>query len=135
MRKYSKQRELILYSLQQRKDHPTAETLYSDLKLKMPEIGIATVYRNLVELQEEGKIIKIKQQTGPDRFDGNVIPHLHFQCERCTKLIDILLPEKIKEKLDNEMIYLVKEIGAEVITTNITISGTCKECINNKEEE
>ena len=50
MRKYSKQRELILNSLRNRKDHPTAEKLYLDLKNEMPELGIATVYRNLSDL-------------------------------------------------------------------------------------
>ena len=60
MKKYSKQRELILDSLRKRKDHPTAERLYLDLKNEMPELGIATVYRNLSDLCEEGKIIRIK---------------------------------------------------------------------------
>ena len=54
MKKYSKQRELILDSLRKRKDHPTAERLYLDLKKEMPELGIATVYRNLSDLCEEG---------------------------------------------------------------------------------
>ena len=62
MKKYSKQRELILDSLKNRTDHPTAETLYRDLKDKMPEIGIATVYRNLSTLCEEGKINKLKSK-------------------------------------------------------------------------
>ena len=34
MKKFSKQRELILNSLKSRKDHPTAETLFWDLKKK-----------------------------------------------------------------------------------------------------
>ena len=41
MKKYSRQRELILNSLKSRMDHPTAEILYADLKKQMPEIGIA----------------------------------------------------------------------------------------------
>ena len=81
MKKYSKQRELIINSLKNRTDHPTADMLYIDLKKEMPNLGIATVYRNLVELCEEGVIIKIKSKNGPDRYDGNTMPHVHFECE------------------------------------------------------
>ena len=80
MKKYSRQRELILQSLKNRMDHPTAEMLYTDLKEQMPEIGIATIYRNLSDLCEAGEIIKIKSQIGPDRFDGNKKEHIHFEC-------------------------------------------------------
>ena len=62
MKKYSKQRELILESLRHRKDHPTAEKLFIDLKKTMPELGIATVYRNLTDLCEDGQISKIKSK-------------------------------------------------------------------------
>ena len=71
MKKYSRQRELILQSLRNRVDHPTAEMLYTDLKTQMPEMGIATVYRNLSDLCEMGEIVKLKSDLGPARFDGN----------------------------------------------------------------
>ena len=54
MKKFSKQRELILNSLKSRKDHPTAETLFWDLKKEMPNLGIATIYRNLQNYKENG---------------------------------------------------------------------------------
>ena len=40
MERYSKQRELILNVLKERKDHPTAEMLYNDIIKIMPTIGI-----------------------------------------------------------------------------------------------
>ena len=81
MERYSKQRELILNVLKERKDHPTAEMIYKDIIKIMPTIGIATVYRNLAALYESGQILKIETKQGEsDRFDGNLMPHLHFQC-------------------------------------------------------
>ena len=80
MKKYSRQRELVLNSLRNRTDHPTAEILYNDLKNEMPGIGIATIYRNLAELCESGSITKIKSNTGADRYDGKIEPHIHFEC-------------------------------------------------------
>lgn len=128
MKKYSRQRELILNSLRNRTDHPTAEKLYLDLKNEMPEIGIATVYRNLAELCEEGQIIKIKTTSGPDRFDGNTMPHIHFECKNCGDIIDVVLFEKQVKQLDNDFKDFAKQIGAEVIGSDITITGLCKKC-------
>lgn len=128
MKKYSKQRELILNSLKSRKDHPTAEKLYLDLKSKMPEIGIATVYRNLSDLCEEGLIIRIKTSFGPDRFDGNTMPHIHFECKECGDITDIVLFEEQVKQLDNDLKDFAKQINAEVDGSEITITGLCKKC-------
>ena len=127
MKKYSRQRELILNSLQNRCDHPTAEMLYLDLKKEMPNIGIATVYRNLLEMFEEGKILKLKSESGPDRFDGNVKPHIHFTCNKCKKVYDIFYDNN---KIDEEFEKLASTIGAISESSQIAIQGTCKECKN-----
>ena len=64
MERYSKQREIILEVLKNRKDHPTAEMLYNEIAQEMPGIGIATVYRNLASLYKTGKIQKIETMQG-----------------------------------------------------------------------
>lgn len=134
MKKYSKQREWILKSLKQRTDHPTAEMLYSDLKKEVPEIGIATIYRNVNELVEEGDIIRIKSRSGKDRYDGNTMPHIHFECDSCLEIEDIFLYEEAIQQLDNEMKKLVKEIGAEATASSIIIKGYCKNCQLSKQK-
>lgn len=128
MKKYSKQRELIINSLKKRKDHPTAEELFLDLKKNMPEIGIATVYRNLQSLYQSGEIIKIKTKDGVDRYDGNIKPHIHFECLKCGKVSDISLEDEQMNKLDNDMKKLANEIGASKEKFSIIIIGVCKNC-------
>lgn len=129
MKRYSKQRELILRMLQERDDHPTVEMLYTDLKKEMPEIGIATVYRNLSDLCEEGMIRKIKTQNdGPDRFDGNIKPHIHFECLACHHIYDIFPEEKEYEKLNDNLKKTAKTIGADAVATNMKVYGVCKSC-------
>ena len=54
--KYSRQRAAILSFLQSRKDHPTAETVYSSVKEAFPNISLGTVYRNHNPLAEAGMI-------------------------------------------------------------------------------
>ena len=132
MKKYSRQRELIYKSLKNRIDHPTAEKLYLDLKEQMPEIGIATVYRNLNELWEQGEIIKVKSKMGPDRFDGNIMPHIHFQCEKCQEIYDIFLEENAMRNLDNEMKELAEKIGGKLKSSEISMTGICHNCQSKK---
>ena len=128
MKKYSKQRELILESLRNRKDHPTAEKLFIDLKKQMPELGIATVYRNLIELYEEGLITKVKSKTGPDRYDGNELPHIHFECKNCGELTDIYLTQTQMEQLHTGMEELSNKAEVKYEYSEIYLNGLCKKC-------
>lgn len=128
MKKYSKQREAIINSLKNRKDHPTAEELFLELKNKMPEIGIATIYRNLQSLYQDGEITKIKTKDGTDRYDGNIKQHIHFECVKCGKVSDILLEDDKINKLGNDMKMLAKKIGAHQENFSIIINGVCKNC-------
>ena len=73
---YSRQRELILETLKENVVHPTAEYLYCVLQEKDPSISMATLYRNLNQLAENGIIKKIDGLEAPSHFDHNT--HEHF---------------------------------------------------------
>ena len=89
MIKFSRQRESIKNNLMGRTDHPTAETVYSDIRQEYPNISLGTVYRNLSLLADLGEIQKISTENGPDRFDGNPKPHYHFFCTNCNSVLDL----------------------------------------------
>ncbi len=131
MERYSKQRELILNVLKERKDHPTAEMLYNDIIKIMPTIGIATVYRNLAALYESGQILKIETKQGEsDRFDGNIMPHIHFQCLECNEIQDIFLNNDDNNKLNDTLKEFANIINAEVTSSKIILNGKCEKCKN-----
>ena len=48
MIKYSRQRESIVNFLASRTDHPTAETIYQNIKKEFPNISLGTVYRTFL---------------------------------------------------------------------------------------
>ena len=54
--KYSRQRESIKEFLQGRTDHPTADTVYTNIREIYPNISLGTVYRNLALLASLGEI-------------------------------------------------------------------------------
>ena len=93
MLKRSKQRESIKKFLISRYDHPTAETVYMNIKEEFPNISLGTVYRNLSLLSETGQILKLNMPDSADRFDGRITPHDHFVCERCHCVEDIFLDD------------------------------------------
>ena len=87
--KYSRQRESIKEFLRSRTDHPTADTVYENLRQIYPNISLGTVYRNLSLLSDIGEIRKLTNFGSADRYDGRVAPHSHFMCTRCNRVIDM----------------------------------------------
>ncbi len=87
--KYSRQREVIKDFLMTRKDHPTADVVYMNIRKTFPNISLGTVYRNLQLLTELGEIQKLNVGDGVDHFDGNTSPHYHFICKECGSVIDL----------------------------------------------
>ena len=79
-RKRSKKRDAILSCLCSTDTHPSAEWIYHRLKPQIPDLSLATVYRNLALFQREGRIISVGVVQNLERFDANVHPHAHFIC-------------------------------------------------------
>ena len=130
--KYSKQRQAVLQTVLDNKTHPTAETLYNQLRETMPEISLGTVYRNLNALAEHGAIKKVLVPNGPDRFDFRIQPHEHMLCTQCGKVFDInidIMDDVSKKALTDCEFY--------VTDCSVTIYGLCSNCKhkNNKKSE
>ena len=86
--KYSRQRELILKTLKENCIHPTAEQLYELIRREEPTVSLATVYRNLNLLAENGMVKKIEGLDGTAHFDHQTFDHYHFICTKCNRVID-----------------------------------------------
>jgi len=123
--KYSRQREAIMNYLAKTKEHPTADTIYMNIRETYPNISLGTVYRNLNLLVEQGEIIKFSCGDGCDRFDGNADPHYHFVCKRCSNVYDLDM------KIDSlNHINLIANAGfdGEVLGHSTIFYGYCPIC-------
>ena len=87
--KHSKQRDSIMEFLRERKDHPTADVVYMNVRKTFPNISLGTVYRNLTLLADIGEISRIRVGDGVDHFDADTSPHYHFICKECGSVIDL----------------------------------------------
>ena len=119
--KHSKQRDAVYENLCSRIDHPTAEEVYFSLKPAMPAISLATVYRNLAQLESENKIIKIGSG-GTARYDGNITPHYHVHCLTCGGVSDIFMND---ETLNAKA---AENYGGIIISHSVMFNGYCSEC-------
>ena len=121
--KYSRQRESIKEFLNSTYDHPTADTVYLNVKEEFPNISLGTVYRNLNLLADLGEALKISTSIGGDRFDGHTHPHYHFCCTCCGKVLDLDL---------DQLTYVNEEANKNfdgiIENHSMMFYGTCSDC-------
>ena len=88
---------------------------------KVDGLGIATVYRTIKSLLEEGGLTQVDLPGEPPRYElAGKGEHHHFQCKKCGKVFDA--PGRLVElnKLAPE--------GVAVSTYILMVYGTCQEC-------
>ena len=121
--KFSRQRQAIMDYLCSTKEHPTAETVYTNVRLNYPNVSLGTVYRNLNLLADEGEILRLTCGDGSDRFDGNPKPHYHFLCNGCGRVLDLNM-----EPLNH--IDVLAAVGCDGIIEghSVLFHGTCPHC-------
>lgn len=120
--KYSKQREEILKIIQT-ENHPTAEKIFQEVQKEIPNISLATVYRNLNILLKQKFITKVNCINEKDRFDKIITPHSHMECMICKNIYDweYTLPEKLKAEMQ-------KKEEFKIDAMHIILTGVCLNC-------
>ena len=114
---------MILNALRNTKRHPSAGSIYDEVRKELPNISLGTVYRNLAELTACGEILRIDAGDGTERYDGSINPHYHMICRKCHSVSDVEIP--YLPELDKKL----EEIsGAEIEFHSVMFSGTCKNC-------
>lgn len=91
MKNYSRQREAIVRMLAGTDTHPTAEEIHAAVKQTLPNVSLATVYRNLKLLAEAEEILVLHTEDNKEHYDGNTFPHAHLYCGECGKVTDVML--------------------------------------------
>ena len=120
----TRQRQVILETLQEHNIHPTADEVYELVRKKIPRISLGTVYRNLEVLSELGKILKLELAGSQKRFDGYATNHhYHIRCMRCDRVDDA--PCGMISDLEDR---IVSESGYKVMGHRLEFVGLCSEC-------
>jgi len=121
--KVTSQRLAICKFILSRKDHPTAEKIYQELRNKYPTISLGTIYKTLHLLKELGLIQELGFKEGSVRYDPDMELHINMVCSKCGKISDYKT-ENVKKLWS----VIVSDIGIKPKGQRIDIYYECGDC-------
>jgi Fur family peroxide stress response transcriptional regulator len=105
------------------REHPNAQRIYDEVKKVHPTVSLATVYKTLQILTEQGLIQELDFPETQAKFDSYTEPHINLVCLQCGQIQDF------NDDAAREMIERVATKGEFKPTgQRIDIYGSCKTC-------
>ena len=120
--RHSDVRDKIYEYLCGTKAHPSANMIYNDLKPSIPKLSLGTVYTNLKLFEDLGQVIRVANVNGFERYDADTSEHVHFVCDECGAVIDIMNADIKKAK------KACQAGQAKIKNIQIVLHGTCERC-------
>lgn len=116
------QRRTIFEVLEGVTHHPSAEQVHEEVRRRLPDVSLATVYKTLKELVQMGEIQEFNFHGDRSRFDPRVDRHSHLKCNVCGRLADV--------DLDFAELSLPRQLraGFEIERHEVVFHGRCPEC-------
>jgi Fur family transcriptional regulator, ferric uptake regulator len=118
------QREMIIESIAHAGQHINAEEIFGQIRQRTRAVNIATVYRTLDLLVEQGLASRI------DLGEGRVIyatnqhgPHIHLVCRQCGNVTDA--DQDLLSSLDDDLRSRY-QFSADL--QHISVLGLCRAC-------
>lgn len=117
------QRLAVLESLQQRRDHPSADKIFQEVRRLLPAISFNTVYKTLEIFCQKGLVSKVNPLHEVARYDAERGRHAHLVCRRCHNIFDL------EWRPGGQRDYSPEELmGFRVEFQSLTIWGLCPRC-------
>lgn len=99
----------------------TPQEVLAEAHAEAPTLGIATVYRNVKALVEEGWLKTVELPGDPPRYElADIGHHHHFHCRKCGKVFDI-------EGCVGHLASMIPK-GFKLESHEITFYGRCPDC-------
>lgn len=117
------QRRVILDIVTENAGHWTADEVFLKVRRRLPNISLATVYRNLEVLSSIGLISKLDMAGNQKRFDGNQDDHYHVRCTNCGRIDDIPQDAVTSLEFRDDMF---EDYGS--ISATVSFMGLCNDC-------
>lgn len=116
------QRREIFCAVAASREHPSAETVFLQVRKTLPNVSLDTVYRTLSSLEQMDLLTRVGAAS-KERFDGDMRPHAHFVCTECGAVYDIFPPQYAVPAAPQE----ARAFG-DVRRVNVQFKGICKRC-------
>jgi Fur family transcriptional regulator, peroxide stress response regulator len=123
--KVTPQRMATYQALVDSKEHPSADMVYSKVRLTNSNVSFDTVNRTLLTLNEMGVATIVEGSGEPKRYDANLSPHQHFKCVKCRRIIDF-------HDTDFDDISVPAELEQKfvVLRKSVYFEGVCDICLD-----
>ena len=109
-------RAIVDVIIEKEGEHLTAEEIYDEVKKVCPDIGLATVYRTVLLLEEVGVIFKLDLNDGCSRYElahsEEHHRHHHLVCNECKEL---------EERIETTY-------GFRILDHSVKFFGICAKC-------
>ena len=119
----TRQRLAIYRELEGRYDHPDVDRLFKAVKPRIPKISLFTVYRTMNALETAGLVWRVATWRGHARYDANTSTHMHFLCEACGRIDDVMA-EAVQMPPSP-----MAGSRAVVRRMDVMMTGTCEACV------
>jgi len=117
-------RRVLLDTLFASQVHRSAETLAEEVRSIAPEVHLATIYRNLEELEQLGVIVHTHLGHGPAVYHLAEDAHGHLICEQCSAVFEA------GDEMFAELRALASDwYGFDVDIRHFGVLGRCAQCL------
>ena len=118
------QREMIIEAIAHDGNHMTAEELFERVQQRSHAVNIATIYRTLDLLVEEGLASRIVLADGRVVYATHLHgPHIHLVCRHCNAILSV--DAQVIGSLSEE---LYSKHGFTADLSHISVFGVCATC-------
>lgn len=117
------QKLAIAAVLHRTRDHPSAADVHTRVRQLIPNVSLATVYRNLDSMAASGCLTRIVG-TSQCRYDVNTEPHHHLVCLGCERLLDVPPGGGLS------LAYPESLHGCRVTGAQLLFFGYCPDCLS-----
>lgn len=121
-------RVLIEFLDDDKNKHLSCDEIYDRISKDYPNMGIATIYRNMQLFEELGIVTKLTLDDGVSRYElanleKDVHQHHHLVCLNCNKLIEV------KEDLLGALeVEIEQEHDFKIVDHDLKFYGYCSKC-------
>ncbi len=131
----TRQRAAVYDQLRQAHYHPSAEDLYRRVKVVVPSISLATVYKALDALVASGLATRLVAANGSARYDARSDHHYHLRCLRSGVVEDVPTPfdPDLIAKIDPDLGPKLADKGFHVTGYRLELIGFFEESIPGSE--
>ena len=113
------QRTSILKSIDQA-GHINVDEIYEDVKELHPTLSLATIYKNIILMQESNVIVEVPMNGQKSKYELTKEEHMHLVCQVCGTIEDRKIKPEAKEAL------VVEDFKLK--SSKINLYGVCQSC-------